>query len=412
MKSSNNHGMPNSKILGLPDLKEKLTGVHAKNKIKPVIYYFSDIIKNKSIGGEVIRQSSFWIKATILGLMGSTVFGVGWLAIAKTDEVVTVSGKLEPLGSVQEIQMPLGGIASEILVKDGEEVISGQILMRLDAEATQQRQASLSESYKLKNRQLELKNTELDKYLLANTEEIKMLKGNFNLQKEILSRYQKLKEEGATSELQYLQQMNRVNEINGKLRQVEVNRLRQKAALEQQIQQIKAEIEEIESRLTEVSVNLRYQVLRSPIDGIVFDLQPRGKGYAAQSTETVMKIVPRNTLEASIEIPSRHIGFVKVGMNADLSIDSFPATDFGVIKGKVKSIGSDVLPPSQIENRPEYRYPATIKLSSQKLEIRNGEKLPLQVGMSLTSNIKLRKVSYLQLLLGTFQDKVDSIRKI
>ena len=28
--------------------------------------------------------------------------------------------------------------------------------------------------------------------------------------------------------------------------------------------------------------------------------------------------------------------------------------------------------------------------------------------MSLTSNIKLRKVSYLQLLLGTFQDKVDS----
>ena len=45
--------------------------------------------------------------------------------------------------------------------------------------------------------------------------------------------------------------MNKVNEVKGQLRQSEVNRLRQKAALEQQIQQIKAEIEEIESRLTE-----------------------------------------------------------------------------------------------------------------------------------------------------------------
>ena len=68
--------------------------------------------------------------------MGSAIF-IGWLAIAKTDEVVTVMGNLEPIGSVQNIQMPLGGIASEILVKDGEEVKAGQILMQLDAETNQ-----------------------------------------------------------------------------------------------------------------------------------------------------------------------------------------------------------------------------------------------------------------------------------
>ena len=54
----------------------------------------------------------------------------------------------------------------------------------------------------------------------------------------------------------------------------------------------------------------------------------------AQSTETVMKIVPYDTLEARVEIPSSEIGFVKVGMPADLSIDSFPATDFGVLEEK------------------------------------------------------------------------------
>ena len=144
----------------------------------------------------------------------------------------------------------------------------------------------------------------------------------------------------------------------------------------------------------------------------MFDLQPRGEGYAAQGTETVMKIVPYDRLEAKVEIPSNQIGFVKVGMSADLSIDSFPATDFGVLEGEVKSIGSDALPPSQLDNRPEYRYPAMIQLTSQQLKLKDGQELPLQVGMSLTSNIKLRKVSYLQLLLGTFQQKVDSLRQL
>ena len=69
--------------------------------------------------GEVIQQSPIWMRATTWGLMGTATFAVAWLAIAKTDEIVSVTGKLEPLGSVQEIQMPTGGIASKILVKDG-----------------------------------------------------------------------------------------------------------------------------------------------------------------------------------------------------------------------------------------------------------------------------------------------------
>ena len=374
--------------------------------------YFENIGKKTNQNGEIVQQSPFWARSTLLGLMGSALFAMGWLALAETDEVVTVTGKLEPKGSVQDVQMPLGGIASQILVKDGEEVTTGQIVMHLDAEATEQRLDSLKESKGLKILQLDLKNTELEQYLLLNDTEISMLQRTLELEEEILSRLKTLNKEGATSELQYLQQLNKVSETKGKLGQVKVDRLRQQAAQNQQIQQLKAEIADLVSRITETSVNLRYQSLRSPVDGIVFDLQPRGKGYVAQSTETVMKIVPYDTLEANIEIPSNQIGFVKVGMSADLSIDSFPATDFGVLEGEVISIGSDALAPSQIDNRPEYRYPASIRLSSQRLKLKNGQELPLQVGMSLTSNIKLRKVSYLQLLLGTFKNKADSLRQL
>ena len=374
--------------------------------------FILSLAKEREDEGEIVQQSPFWLRGTILGLMGSAVFALVWLSIAKTDEVVTVSGKLEPLGSVQDIQMPLGGIASEILVEDGEEVKAGQLLMRLDGETTQQRLNSLQETQKLKRIQLELKETELQQYLLLNNEEVIMLKESLDLQEKILNRLQFLKMEGAASELQYLEQLNRVSETNGRLNQAKVERFRQQAVQNQKIQQLKADLQDLESRITESSVNLRYQALRSPVDGVVFDLQPRGKGYVAQGTETVMKIVPYDTLQANIEIPSSQIGFVQVGMPADLSIDSFPATDFGVLEGEVKSIGSDALPPSQLDNRASYSYPAIIRLSSQKLNLRDGSQLPLQVGMSLTSNIKLRKVSYLQLLLGTFQDKVDSLREL
>ena len=371
-----------------------------------------ELFEERDDDGEVIQQSSIWVKTTILSIMGTTIFGIGWLSIAKTDEVVIVSGKLEPLGSVQEIQMPRGGIASAILVEDGEEVTKGQVVMRLDAEAIQQRLKSLKESEKLKKRQLQLKQIELEQYLILNDEQQKMLYKNLELQKQIMSRYKILSEQGAAAELQFLQQLNTVSEIEAKITQARVDRQRQEAVLYQNVQQLKSNLEELATGITETSVNLRYQELKSPVSGIVFDLKPSGEGYVAKETETMMKIVPYDTLEARVEIPSKQIGFVRVGMQADLSIDSFPSTDFGILEGTVKSVGSDALPPSQVENRSEYRFPAVIQLKDQQLNLKSGKSLPLHVGMSLTSSIKLRKVSYLQLLLGTFQDKVSSLTEL
>ena len=98
-------------------------------------------------------------------------------------------------------------------------------------------------------------------------------------------------------------------------------------------------------------------------------------------------------------------------MAVDISIDSYPAGDFGIIQGRVKSIGSDALSPDPSLGK-GYRFPVEIELFSQSLSLKNGTKLPLQPGMSLTANIKLRKVSYLGLLLNTFRDKADSLRSL
>jgi len=268
---------------------------------------------------------------------------------------------------------------------------------------------------------LSLKKRERERTLDLNREQLSTTRNNLNLESQILGRLQGLAREGATPDIQYLQQRNKVAGLKGELTQLELEGKRQINQINQQIEQLNAELAglrseraQLNANLTEVRVTNKNQTLRAPVNGIVFDLQLNNPGYIsqAQSSQAVLKVVPFNTLEADVEIPSNKIGFVRIGQQADISIDSFPASDFGVLEGKVQSVGSDALPPDQQKMRQGYAYPAVIKLDSQQLKVKNGKTLPLQVGMSLTANIKLRSVSYLQLLLNTFQTKTDSLREL
>jgi HlyD family secretion protein len=358
----------------------------------------------------VLQQSRFLARTLTWALIGCTGFGLTWLSLAQTEEVVVASGKLEPIGDVKTIQVPVGGVLDEMLVKDGERVAKGQVLLRLDNEATKDRELSLLKTIAAKQQQLQLKEVELQSYLTFNETEQEVLRQNLVLEREIMGRLETLKRVGASAELQYLQQRSRVRDVEGELSKISVDRGRQVAILEQSVQQLRGELADVQSKLTELRVNIRYQDIRSPVDGVVFDLKPTGPGFVAQGSEPVMKIVPYSSLKAKVEIDSGKIGFVRVGKLVDISIDSFPSTDFGVLHGTVKRIGSDALPPDQLNQ--VYRYPAEIQLDSQSLQLKGGATLPLQVGMSLTANIKLRKVSYLQLLLGEFKNKTDSLKRI
>ena len=294
-----------------------------------------------------VNPSTVWAKAITYSLIGGTTLGIGWLAIAETEEIVITQGKLEPISGVIPIKIPLQGVTKNIYVKEGEKVKKGQLLIELDTEATQSKQNAL-----IKSREINL---------------------------EILKKLDFLLKEGAVSEFQYLQQ--------------------------------KLELNKLENEIASNNLTLKYQKIKAPVGGTIFNLIPQKPGYVANTTEPIMEIVPEDNLQARVEINSSKIGFVKVGKKADISIDSFPSSDFGVIKGTVTRVSTDALKPDP-RNQKGFRYPSNIKLETQYLNTENGQKLRLQSGMSITANIKLRKVSYLQLLLNNFEDKADSLRAL
>jgi len=356
-----------------------------------------------------LNQSRYWTRAVTWALCGTSLFGFAWLALAKTEEIVVAPGKLEPIGQVKDIQVPAGGVVARLLVKEGQAVKAGQVLVQLDSEAVASQNTNIATSLAAKRQQLQFKSIELERTLEINTTKQQQLTQQLQLQRDILTRFAALVREGASAQLQYLSQRNQVQELEGQLKAARLDRLRETAVQRQQIQQIQSDIAQLQSEQSSASVNRRYQQVRSPVDGMVFSLKPTSPGFVAQASEPIMKIVPRERLQAKVEIPSSDIGFVHTGQQVDLSIDSFPASDFGVLAGRVTRIGSDALPPDQL--KPTYRFPAVISLGSQQLRLSEGRTLPLQVGMSLTANIKLRKVSYLQLILGEFRDKAESLRR-
>ncbi|MGB1622962.1 MAG: HlyD family secretion protein, partial [Synechococcus sp.] len=213
----------------------------------------------------VLQQGRFWMRTVTWTLIGTTVFGVAWLALARTEEIVVATGKLEPIGSVKDIQMPVGGVADAILVKEGQRVSAGQVLMRLDTEASEEQRKSLEKTVALTEQQLQLKEKEKQSYLKMNQEEVVMLEKNLVLAETMLSAYEELVEQGASPRLQLLQQRNEVEETRGRLLQQRQDRYRQESLLDQQMADLRAQLADLRGRLAENRVTLRYQTLKSPV---------------------------------------------------------------------------------------------------------------------------------------------------
>ena len=387
---------------------------------------FERSFKTISFDESLLKQSDFWVKSVTWTLIGTSTFGLIWLGFAKTDEVIVAIGKLEPKGDVKDIQIPIGGVIDEILVESGDNVEKNQILVQLDREASLEKFKSFQNALEEKELQLEknnsilsLKRDQKQQELLLIKERIRSTTEKKDMNLVLLKKIEELYKDGGISKFKYVEYKINHDDIESQLSKLKIEKEISAGLINQELKRlesqqalIRAEIASLKSDLIASKVTLKYQSLKSPVAGIVFDFKPTTEGYVAQSSEPIMKIVPFDDLEADIEIPSNKIGFVKVGMPVEISIDSFPSSDFGVIDGNVKKIGSDALPPSQLDQRTEYKFPATIELKEQIFKLKNGSSLPLQVGMSLSANIKLRKVSYLQLLFNTFEKKTDALKKI
>jgi hemolysin D len=86
------------------------------------------------------------------------------------------------------------------------------------------------------------------------------------------------------------------------------------------------------------------QVLRAPLDGTVQQLAIHTVGGVVSAAQQLMLVVPTDSvLEAEAMVSNRDIGFVNDGQQAEVKIDTFNFTRYGLIGGKVVSVSRDAI---------------------------------------------------------------------
>ena len=363
--------------------------------------------KNQNLNLEQSNKIANSITLSILGLSGLTLF---WLTFAKTDQIIIANGELQPTSRIRSIKLPISGVVEEVYVKEGNLVEKDEKLLKIDDGLNIEIKKNLINKISLKEEELKLKKSELENSILILKNEINEINSILLIEKDNLEKFSSVYEEGAISKIDYdaqkIKVLNYFNDLNNKEILTEVK----KSELSQEIKFIQDNLLNFKNQLEEIQENLKYSLIKSPIAGYVYEIKAKDKGFVIDSNQDILKIVPEENLEAVIFINSKDIGFVMAGQDVELSIDSYPSSDFGGVDGIISFISANS---RKIDNRDSNLfYEAKVKLNNQLLELNSGKNLSLKPGMSLTANIKLRRLSYLQLLFSIFSDKSKSIQQL
>jgi hemolysin D len=173
------------------------------------------------------------------------------------------------------------------------------------------------------------------------------------------------------------------------------------------------------------------QTLTAPVAGTVQDLSVHTLGGIVTPAQQLLRIVPSDSeIEVEAIVANQAVGFVELGQQAEIKIDTFPFTRFGLISGHVREIARDSVDqpqndqrqqpqgsqsasddPSSLERSHQLVYTARIALDQTALDV-DGRRLDLAPGMAVTAEIKTGRRRVLDFLLSPFHRyRHDALRE-
>lgn len=171
------------------------------------------------------------------------------------------------------------------------------------------------------------------------------------------------------------------------------------------------------------------EALKAPEAGVIQDLAVNTIGGVVTPAQQLLRIVPtEGSIEVEAVIANEDVGFVEAGQEAEIKVDAFPFTRYGLIRGHVREIAHDSVDqpqaeqrrqgsssasdePASVERSRQLVYMARIALEATNLQV-DDRKLDLVPGMSITAEIKTGRRRVLDYFLSPFQSHVhDALRE-
>jgi len=352
-------------------LEDKFVDYSYNNKEtkKQTVKSEDDLNYMSSVSAAMLLRSSFRSRALLWAGFFAIVWALVWAYNAEIDQLTRGEGKVIPSHQIQVIQNLEGGIISEILVKEGDDVKKGDILVKIDdtgftssfaenklryteleakakrlyAEAyhkdfqadsefkklhpeVYKRELSLykSNQNQLKNNisihasRLKQKQAEYDETL----SKIELLKKNYNLILQEIEINKPLHAEGIVSEIEFLQLQRQAGTIEGEL-----------VSAEQSLPRLKSAIEEQKQNMKEVNYNFANKS-KEEYNEIVAEMKRIQKSNEARQ-DKVTRTNVRSYVDGTVKqlLINTIGGVVKPGMDI---IEIVPTQDNLLVEAKIR----------------------------------------------------------------------------
>ncbi|WP_105103775.1 HlyD family type I secretion periplasmic adaptor subunit [Microbulbifer pacificus] len=357
---------------------------------------------------------------------------IGWSYFANVDEVSKGEGKVIPTSRAQVIQSLEGGILARLDVKEGDIVEQGQILAQLDPtkirsnveESEARYRAALASAARLS---AEVNGTDLafpealaghpeliakEKKLYQTRQRslqdsLSSLRESRALIQSELSITRDLVKSGAASNVEVLRLSRQKSELDLKIKDVQSEYM---VRAREELASVSAEVDALSSVIEGRSDSLTRLTLKSPVRGIVKDIEVTTIGGVIPPNGRLMEIVPlddRLLIEAKIS--PRDIAFIHPGQDAKVKITAYDFSVYGGLDGKVTTISPDTI---QDETKPgEYYYHVLILTDSDALINRAGVEFPIVPGMVATVDVKTGSKTIFDYLVKPFNQAGEALRE-
>ena len=235
------------------------------------------------------------------------------------------------------------------------------------------------------------------------------------------SRLRSLIEESAISEFQLLEQQNQtieyaknaqaeldsINSIQAEIAEAEQNLANVHASYQKEIMtalvEAKKEYYSITESIKKADEDSRMATIVAPTSGRVYNLQIHTVGGIVTDAQPLMQIVPEDvSLEFEVYADNKDIGFIKIGMPAEVKVETFNFQKFGMIDAVVKEVSADAEnTASDVETYKKFRM--ILRPSGKDTVDVFGEEVPLAVGMNVSAEIKIKEKRIVDFFLDPFR---------
>lgn len=347
------------------------------------------------------RRILYWLCA----LAAACAF---WLAVGRIDIVAVAGGKLVPRSSLKIVQPADAGRIAEIAVREGDQVIAGQVLLRLDPDLHDADTRALRSELAQRALQLRRIDAELgdaaflrhaddgDDAFVRNAAQFRANRAAFAdvraqeaaavariaqdlraartvlaklertvpIYQTMADRYATLRAEGFVSELYALErqreriekehdlaaQNHTVESLRASLLQAEGRLAQVDSSYRQQLHAERAQAAGQRARVEEDLAKALYRAagveLRAPHAGTVKDVATHTVGSIVSPGAVLLTLVPAgDELQAEVLVRNLDVGFVRTGLPARVKVATYPFQKYGLVEGIVVHVSPDAAEP-------------------------------------------------------------------